>query len=226
MSTATGKRPVVVLISGRGSNMVALARAAGTPGSGYDIAAVIADRPAAPGLAAAAQLGLDARVVAPASRADAGFERRLATAVRELRPAVVALAGFMRILSPEFLAQFPGRVLNIHPSLLPKHPGLHTHARALAAGDDVHGATVHFVTAELDGGPRILQGRVPVRTGDDEARLAARVLAVEHRLYPLAVSWMAAGRLECRGGLAHLDGTALGTPLQLEDLEPRPETNS
>ncbi len=226
MSTATGKCAVVVLISGRGSNMLALARAAAAPESGFRIAAVIADRPQAPGLAAAAQLGLATRVVAPVSRPDAGFERRLATAVRELRPAVVALAGFMRILSPEFLAQFPDRILNIHPSLLPRHPGLHTHARALAAGDAVHGATVHFVTAELDGGPPILQGRVPVRAGDDEAALAARVLAVEHRLYPLAVGWMAAGRLECRGGRALLDGAALAAPLQLEDLEPRPETTS
>jgi phosphoribosylglycinamide formyltransferase-1 len=116
-------------------------------------------------------------------------------------------------------------VLNIHPSLLPKHPGLHTHRRALAAGDPEHGATVHFVTAQLDGGPRIVQGRVPVLPADDESSLAARVLGVEHRLYPVAVRWLAAGRLQYRDGSAMLDGHALAEPVQLEAIAAAQEMN-
>jgi phosphoribosylglycinamide formyltransferase-1 len=123
----------------------------------------------------------------------------------------------MRILSTAFVDRYAGRLLNIHPSLLPRHPGLHTHRRALAAGDAEHGATVHFVTAELDGGPPVIQARVPIQPDDDEAALAARVNAVEHRIYPLAVDWYCTGRLLCRDGLAWLDGRALNAPVSYED---------
>jgi phosphoribosylglycinamide formyltransferase-1 len=124
------------------------------------------------------------------------------------------LAGFMRILSPEFVNRYEGRILNIHPSLLPKYPGLHTHRAVLAAGDAVHGATVHFVTAELDGGPAIIQAVVQVRPDDDEATLAARVQAEEHRIYPLAVGWYCEGRLRCRDGRVWLDGEVLAKPVR------------
>jgi phosphoribosylglycinamide formyltransferase-1 len=125
----------------------------------------------------------------------------------------------MRILTPGFVAHYHGRLLNIHPSLLPKFRGLHTHQRALEAGETVHGATVHFVTEELDGGPRIVQARVPVLPGDTPDVLAARVLAKEHRIYPLAVRWFAEGRLRLGAGVAELDGVALTEPLHLEALE-------
>jgi len=122
----------------------------------------------------------------------------------------------MRILGPAFIDRFEGRCLNIHPSLLPKHRGLHTHRQALAAGDREHGASVHFVTRELDGGPVVIQARVPVRDGDDEATLAARVLEQEHRIYPEAVGWFATGRLHCRDGAAWLDGRRLDAPVLME----------
>ena len=128
-------------------------------------------------------------------------------------PDLVLLAGFMRILSDEFVERFMGRLLNIHPSLLPKYPGLHTHRRALQAGDREHGASVHFVTSELDGGPVVLQARVPVLPGDDESRLAARVLKAEHRIYSESVRWYALGRLDFRNGEIWLDGQRLDAPV-------------
>ncbi len=135
-------------------------------------------------------------------------------------PGLVVLAGFMRILTPRFVGRYAGRLLNIHPSLLPKFRGLHTHRRALEAGEAVHGASVHFVTAELDGGPVVVQARVPVLPGDDPETLGARVLATEHRIYPLAVGWFAAGRLRLgTDGQPRLDGAVLDGPLLLEDLE-------
>jgi phosphoribosylglycinamide formyltransferase-1 len=143
----------------------------------------------------------------------------LAGAITEVSPALIALAGFMRILSPEFVNTFAGRILNIHPSLLPKYRGLHTHRRVLAAREAEHGATVHYVTEQLDGGPLIIQGRVAVAPDDDEDRLAARVQALEHRIYPLAVDWHCEGRLRYRQGRAWLDGKALQSPVQLTDVE-------
>jgi phosphoribosylglycinamide formyltransferase-1 len=124
----------------------------------------------------------------------------------------------MRILSAQFVARFAGRIINIHPSLLPKYPGLHTHRRVLEAGEREHGATVHFVTEELDGGPPIVQARIAVDPQDDEARLAARVQAEEHRIYPLAVRWYCEGRLRCRDGRAWLDGNALQSPVSFADV--------
>jgi phosphoribosylglycinamide formyltransferase-1 len=186
---------VVVLISGRGSNMRALVEA------GLPVAAVISNESSAAGLAYARERRLATAVVehrAYPSR-DA-FDAALADAIDAFRPRLVALAGFMRIVTPAFVVRYEGRLLNIHPSLLPAFPGLHTHARALAAGVKVHGATVHFVTPALDHGPIVIQAAVPVLSADDEARLAARVLAQEHRIYPQAVRWFLDGELAIEGG--------------------------
>ena len=220
MNGAAAPRPVVILISGRGSNMRTLIERSHEPDSPYRVALVVSDRPDAPGLAAARDLGVDTETVSPASGGDrSAYDRALAGAVARREPALVALAGCMRILTAPFVDAFAGRMLNIHPSLLPKYPGLHTHRRALAAGDSVHGATVHFVTAALDAGPAVIQGRLEIAPGEDEARLAGRVLAIEHRIYPLAVRWFCEGRLECRGGRAWFDGAALESPLQLTSIE-------
>ena len=211
---------VTILISGRGSNMRALIERSRDPESGYRVGAVVSDRADAGGLAFAAQSGIATDVVEPRAGMDRdAYGRELAAAIARRAPDLIALAGFMRILSAAFVAEYAGRILNIHPSLLPKYPGLHTHRRALAAGDAEHGATVHFVTAELDAGPAVIQARLAVEPGEDEERLAARVLALEHRIYPLAVRWYGEGRLACRDGRAWLDGRALAEPLRLERLE-------
>ena len=146
-------------------------------------------------------------------KGDAATIRALADTVAGFAPGLVVLAGFMRILGDEFVDRFAGRLVNIHPSLLPKYRGLHTHRRALEAGDREHGASVHFVTRELDGGPVVLQARVPVRDGDDESTLAAKVLAEEHLIYPECIGWFAAGRLRMQDGAAYLDGRRLDTPM-------------
>ena len=214
MSGAAGRLPIVVLISGQGSNLRAIARQAEAGTLPVEIRAVISDRTGAPGLDWAAAAGL-ATVVVPArefaDRTD--FDAALATEVERHAPGLVVLAGFMRVLGPGFVDRFAGRLLNIHPSLLPDHRGLHTHRRAIAARDRVHGASVHFVTRELDGGPVVLQARVPVRDDDDETTLAARVLAQEHRIYPECIGWFAAGRLRMHDGAAYLDGRRLDTPV-------------
>ena len=211
---------VLILISGRGSNMRALIERSRAPRSAYRVDAVLADRADAGGVAVAAQLGVETDVIASrpgTNRDDYGAE--LAAAVARRAPDLLALAGFMRILSPSFVAAHAGRILNVHPSLLPRHPGLHTHRRALAAGDAEHGATVHFVTADLDAGPAVIQARLAVTPGETEAGLAARVLTLEHQIYPLAVNWYGEGRLACRDGHAWLDGRALTEPLRYERLE-------
>jgi phosphoribosylglycinamide formyltransferase 1 len=190
---------IVVLISGRGSNLQALIEA------GLPVGAVIANRADAGGLALAAQRGIATRVVehrAHASRED--FEAALAVEVDRFKPRLVALAGFMRVLTPAFVARYRERMLNIHPSLLPAFPGLHTHERALAAGVKLHGCTVHFVTAELDHGPIVAQAAVPVLPGDDAAKLAARVLEQEHVIYPRAVRWFLEGKLSIHDGLVRI----------------------
>ena len=192
---------IVILISGRGSNMEALVRACAAERWPARIVAVLSNRPDAAGLAHAEAAGIATGVVdhrAHASRE--AFDEALARAVEAHAPDVVVLAGFMRILGASFVERFAGRLLNIHPSLLPAFPGLHTHRRALQAGCQVAGATVHFVTAELDHGPIVIQSVVPVRPGDDEAALAARVLATEHLIYPRAVRWLVEGALELSGG--------------------------
>ncbi len=185
----------------------------------YRVAAVLSDQPAAAGLALARDLGVPARALIPVPSADrAAYDRALAGAVDEYTPSLIVLAGFMRILSAEFVARYSGRILNIHPSLLPKFPGLETHRRALEAHESQHGATVHFVTEQLDGGPPIIQSRVKVAADDDVDSLAARVQAQEHRIYPLAVRWYCEGRLRYAQGRAWLDGTALSAPVQYADV--------
>jgi phosphoribosylglycinamide formyltransferase 1 len=216
---ATPPLPVAVLISGRGSNLRALI--AGQCDWPYRIVAVISSAAAAPGLALARESGIATGVLEPKGFADrTDYDRALAGLIGLKAPGLVALAGFMRILSPELVARYAGRMLNIHPSLLPRHPGLHTHRRVLEAGETEHGATVHFVTAQLDGGPRIVQARVAVLPGDDPETLGARVLAREHRIYPLAVGWFAAGRLALGDdGRPLLDGVARDGPLILDDRD-------
>jgi phosphoribosylglycinamide formyltransferase-1 len=192
---------IVVVISGRGSNMRALVEA------GLPIAAVVSNRADAAGLEFARARGIPALVVAhTAYPTRAAFDDALAAEVERFAPRLVALAGFMRILTPGFVRRFEGRLLNIHPSLLPAFPGLDTHARALAAGVKIHGATVHFVTAALDHGPIVIQAAVPVRPDDDEPTLAARVLAQEHRIYPQAARWFLDGRLRLDGARVRLEG--------------------
>ena len=207
---------LAVLISGRGSNMLAIARACSTGALAARIAVVISDRADAAGLARAAELGVATETLA-LPRAGGAFEAALARTLATYQPQVIALAGFMRILSADFVAAYLGRMLNIHPALLPAYRGLHAHARVLAAGERVHGASVHFVTAELDGGPVVLQSQVAVAAGDTEATLSARVQATEHIIYPRVLGWLAEGRLAWREGAAWLDGVRLDTPV-VEDF--------
>lgn len=219
--TAAGSRrlvPAVILISGRGSNMRVIAERASAGELPIQVRTVISDRADAAGLETARRLGIDTALVAP--RPGIGrseYDRELAAAVRAQQPEVVVLAGFMRVLSPAFVEEFLGRMLNIHPSLLPKYRGLHTHARALAARETEHGASVHFVTLELDAGPVVIQGRMRIRPDDDETTLAARVQNLEHRIYPEAISWLAAGRLEWNGGRIRLDGAPLTAPRIIDE---------
>jgi len=218
--TVSARLPVVVLISGGGTNLQALidAAAAGQP---FAIAGVVSNRPDAFGLTRAARAGIPTATVDHTAYADReSFEAALADCIDGFVPRLVCLAGFMRILTPAFVGRYRSRMLNIHPSLLPKYRGLHTHQRALDAGDAKHGATVHFVTEELDGGPRIIRARVPVRRDDTAELLAARVLEQEHRIYPLAVRWFAEGRLRLGAAGAELDGRVLGEPVALEAVEP------
>ena len=206
--------PVAVVISGRGSNMEAITRAGQQPGSGYRVVRVIADRPEAGGLAKAAALGVPTAVVPIKSFADrAAFETALHAQIAGSGAELVALAGFMRILSPQFVGKLEGRLLNIHPSLLPNYKGLDTHARVLAARETHHGASVHYVTPELDGGPVVMQGRLRVRAGDTPETISARVHALEHIIYPHVCSLIAAGRVEWRRGSVYFDGEPLVAPL-------------
>jgi phosphoribosylglycinamide formyltransferase-1 len=206
--------PVAVVISGRGSNMEAIARASLGGASRYRVVRVIADRDGAGGLARATTLGIPTSVVPVKQYADrASFDAALAAELDASGAQLVALAGFMRILSAEFVQRFEGRLLNIHPSLLPKYKGLDTHARAIAAGDTQHGASVHYVTAELDGGPVIMQGRLRLRPADTPEAVSARVHTLEHIIYPHVCSLIAAGRIECRNGTVFFDGAPLAAPL-------------
>ena len=191
---------ITVLLSGRGSNLAALLAAARAPSYRGAVTHAIANRPQANGLAIARDHGIATSVVehsAFAARED--FDAALAAVVDASEPDLVVLAGFMRVLTPAFVARYEGRMLNVHPSLLPAYPGLHTHRRALADGVRLHGCTVHFVTPSVDVGPIVAQAAVPVRDGDDAATLAARVLAEEHKLLPAAVGWFCAGRIALHG---------------------------
>ena len=217
MELAASPLPVVILISGRGSNLQAIIDAIAEGTLPVDIRAVISNRPQATGLQAAEQAGITTAVVDHTLYKDRQtFDQRLQACIDQYQPALVILAGFMRILSTDFVAHYRGRLLNIHPSLLPDFPGLNTHQRALDAGRNAHGASVHFVTADVDGGPVVLQARVPVQVHDTADSLAARVLEQEHQLYPLAIRWFSEQRLRLsENGQALLDGAILTEPRQL-----------
>ena len=178
---------------------------------------VISDRPGVAGITTAQDMGIETQVVPYKSVDRPTFERALSAAIDTHSPDLVVLAGFMRVLTETFVRRFAGRMINIHPSLLPKYTGLHTHQRVLDAGDSEHGASVHYVTPELDGGPVILQSRVPVKTGDTESTLAARVIATEHVIYPRVVGWIADQRLAWNNGEPLLDGKPLMQPV-VEDF--------
>jgi phosphoribosylglycinamide formyltransferase-1 len=203
------RKRVAVLISGRGSNMAALIEAARSPHYPAEIVLVAANRPGAAGLAHARASGIAAAAVdhAPFGADRESFERALNRLLEEHRIDIVCLAGFMRLLTPWLVSRWEGRMLNIHPALLPAFKGLDTHARALAAGVRIHGASVHFVSAEMDSGPILVQGAVAVHDDDDPERLAARVLAVEHRIYPMALALVAAGRVAVRQGRCVIAGS-------------------
>jgi phosphoribosylglycinamide formyltransferase-1 len=198
---------VTVLISGRGSNLGAIVAAERAGTLGATVTAVISNRPEAAGLAIADRHGAMTTIVDHRRYADRdAFDVALAAAIDAANPDLVVMAGFMRIVGAAFAERYAGRMLNIHPSLLPAYPGLHTHRRALADGVRIHGCTVHMVTADLDHGPIIAQGAVAVREDDDEDSLAARVLAVEHRLLPAAISAFCEGRLVIAGGRVRVKG--------------------
>ena len=206
--------PIVVLISGGGSNLQAIIDAAERGELPVEIRAVISNRPDAGGLERAHGCGIETWVIDHRKFPDReSFDHALQRVIDSFEPQLVVLAGFMRILTPEFVEHFLGRMFNIHPSLLPEYRGLHTHRRVLEANGNRHGASVHFVTSELDGGPVIIQAEVPVLPGDDPDTLAARVLVQEHRIYPQAIRWFAEGRLELKNGVPHLDGKPLETPV-------------
>ncbi|BCD99138.1 phosphoribosylglycinamide formyltransferase [Marinagarivorans cellulosilyticus] len=205
---------IVVLISGSGSNLQAIIDGCNDGRINGSVVAVISNRPDVKGLERARNHGIEA-ITLDHRNFDSRetFDAALAQHIDNFEPELVILAGFMRILTPTFTGRYLGRMLNIHPSLLPKYPGLHTHKRALEAGDSEHGVTVHFVTAELDGGPAVLQARVPILESDTEDTLAARVLEQEHRIYPQAAGWFCEGRLTLQGNAALLDNTPINTTL-------------
>lgn len=210
-----------VLVSGSGTNLQAIIDASRDGSLPIELCAVISDQPAAAGLARASKAGIPTVCVDyrdHASRADA--EDTLRGLLTGLGPDLVVLAGFMRILPDRLVTDFAGRMLNIHPSLLPKFRGLHTFRRVLEAGDAWHGSTVHFVVPELDAGPSIIQYRIAVSAEDDESTLKARVQAGEYLIYPQAINWFASGRLELRNGLAWLDDAPLTDPVRVDETPP------
>jgi phosphoribosylglycinamide formyltransferase 1 len=209
---------IAVLISGEGTNLQALIDAANAHRLGARIVAVVSDRSGARGLERARAAGIEAlHLPAARGQARADYDAALAKLLAPREPDLIVLAGFMRILGPDLVERYTGRMLNIHPSLLPKHPGLDTHRRAIEAGDRWHGATVHFVTADLDAGPAIICYRLPVRPGDKPEALAQRVHVGEHIILPRAVSWFAAGRLRLERGSVMLDGKALSAPVSVDE---------
>jgi phosphoribosylglycinamide formyltransferase-1 len=215
-----GPLPVAVLISGSGSNLQALIDGQLSGRLPIAIRIVVSNRADAFGLTRAERAGIPSQVLSHKGFSTReAYDAELAMLLDAHAPGLVVLAGFMRILSAGFVAHYQGRMFNIHPSLLPKYPGLHTHQRALDAGEKLHGATVHFVTDELDGGPAVLQARVPVLADDDAQSLAARVLSKEHLIYPMAVRWFADDRLRLGAdGRPRLDGRLLIEPVQLGEV--------
>jgi phosphoribosylglycinamide formyltransferase-1 len=208
------KCKTAILISGSGSNLQSFIDRAGVGDIDLDLAVVFSNRPDAYGLQRAKQAGIATVCIEHAEYGDREqFDRAVAARLDEWQPELLVLAGFMRILSPWFVENYEGSILNIHPALLPAYPGLDTHQRVLDAGEAWHGSTVHFVTAELDGGPRILQGKLAVAPNETADELCARVQAVEHQIYPEAANWFGQGRLEFKDGSAWLDGRMLQEPV-------------
>lgn len=214
---------LVVLISGSGSNLQAFIDRIADGSLPATITAVISNKPTAPGLVRAQDAGIPTAVVEHQAYATrAAFDAALAQRIDEYQPNLVILAGFMRILTPAFVQHYRGRLLNVHPSLLPQFTGIDTHARALAAGATEHGCSVHFVTEELDGGPVVAQTRVPVLAGDTPDTLRERVQVAEHRLYPRVAGWLAAGRLVLSASGPLLDGRAILLPQAATQATPEP----
>ncbi|GBF30506.1 phosphoribosylglycinamide formyltransferase [bacterium MnTg04] len=207
---------LVVLISNQGSNLQAIIDAIASQEIHARILAVVSNNPRAPGLQRAKNAGISTAVTERADFATRkDFDRRLLQLVRDYDPGLVVLAGFMHILDDEFVTHFDGRLLNVHPSLLPKYPGLNTYRRALAAKDGVHGCSIHFVSSRVDGGPVVAQTEVPIRADDDEGSLSARVQATEHKLYPMVIGWFANGGLQCQYETIMLDGKRLAKPRKI-----------
>ncbi|NQV85593.1 MAG: phosphoribosylglycinamide formyltransferase [Woeseiaceae bacterium] len=202
-----------ILISGSGTNLQAFIDAVAGGDLDLELAVVFSNNAKAYGLERADQEGIPTACISHGSFSDrSSFDQALIRELEPYQPELLILAGYMRILSPGFVAHYAGRILNIHPALLPLYPGLNTHQRALDSGDQWHGSTVHFVTEELDGGPRILQGRLPVTLGETAANLASRVQAVEHKIYPEAAGWVASGRARFRNGECWIDGEVAKEP--------------
>lgn len=215
--------PIAVLISGHGSNLQAIIDAARAGALAVDIRLVLSNRADAQGLLRARAAGITTAVIESApstSRAD--YDRALQQRIDASGATLVVLAGFMRVLTPEFVRHYDGRIINVHPSLLPAFTGLHTHRRALAAGVQEHGASVHFVTEQLDGGPVIVRARVPVARDDDEHSLAEKVQRMEHRILPLAIGWYAAGRIRKSNERVIHDGRVLAEPIDYAEIPDPP----
>jgi phosphoribosylglycinamide formyltransferase 1 len=220
ISSTDSRLPIVVLISGRGSNMLAIARRALNGELPVDVRAVISDKVDAAGLAHASELGIPVATLSPREFASRElYDVALADLVASYQPQLIVLAGFMRILTKAFVDAFAGKIINIHPSLLPKYRGLHTHKRAIEAGDALHGVSVHYVTQELDGGPVIMQASVPVLPDDTAESLSARVQRQEHRIYPQVIEWIARRRIELRSDGVWFDGKRLQAPVPIEGGE-------
>jgi phosphoribosylglycinamide formyltransferase-1 len=220
-TSSTGSRlPIVILISGRGSNMLAIAERASSGELPVEVRAVISDKADAAGLARAAELGIPVAALSPREYASRElYDLALAELTASYQPQLIVLAGFMRILTPNFIDAFAGKIINIHPSLLPKYRGLHTHKRAIDAGDVLHGVSVHYVTQELDGGPVIMQANVPVLPEDTADTLSARVQRQEHRIYPQVIEWIARRRIELQPDGVWFDGKRLHAPVVVESGE-------
>jgi phosphoribosylglycinamide formyltransferase-1 len=210
----SGRCKTAILISGSGTNLQAFIDAVRHGSLHLELSVVLSNKPDAFGIVRARNAGIPTTCIEHGRYADREtFDRAVAAKLDEWQPDLLVLAGFMRILSAGFVDHYAGRILNIHPALLPAYPGLDTHQRVLDAGDKWHGSTVHFVTEELDGGPRILQGRLPVTAGESSAQLAARVQTIEHQIYPEAAGWVGEGRVEFRDGRTWIDGAVADEPI-------------
>ena len=210
----SGRCKTAVLISGSGTNLQAFIDAVRDGSLHLELSVVLSNKPGAFGLQRARDAGIPTACIEHGRYADREtFDRAVTAKLDEWQPDLLVLAGFMRILSAGFVDHYAGRILNIHPALLPAYPGLDTHQRVLDAGDKWHGSTVHFVTEELDGGPRILQGRLPVVAGESSGQLAARVQTIEHQIYPEAAGWVGEGRVEFREGRTWIDGAVADEPI-------------